>query len=342
MPGRILSNPRLEEEIYNHFSAYAARQDPEAPHNRLPRYGACKGIVQILSNNPPPSIRADDPLVKVVKGFMAVENLLPDYIGRILELVRSSAGRFFHLALWGAEEALHSWALGQWCMHAIDRETNHPILDTYGIIDFYKSVTAQGWDPINHSEAPIDPTTDKSYFADPEYGLAYVILQEKHTSHGYRWLSSYAQRLGQVALAEICKRLEGEEMRHHVFYRQMGSIFMQYYPTEFSFLLRQAHVHFAMPAKYIGGSRESYVDWSTIAQIEGVIPAEPRLQRVLERQEKRDINIPNHFRLARQEARIGCWNQYVSGISRIFIELGIEVPTSLSTATILSLPQTTA
>lgn len=324
-----ISADEMEWRIYKLFSKAAEKKDVEAAHNRRPRgTGEDReplGIMDILSRHPAP-VHPPDNLVMIVKGFMAVEMLLPDYIKVILSLVRDSAGRQFFLGIWNGEEAFHHWALDKWLEYA-------GVWEGPEVIQFYKEATATAWDPITHPKAPRIPRTEVSFFADPWYGNGYVTLQEKATSLGYRWLGRFAKRVGQDALAEICKRLAMEEMGHHTFYRNVSEIMMAHDPERFIYLFEHAYEDFEMPAKYT--ELVDYVAWSTQAGIEGVIPVDPRLQAVLNRREKRQSPIPTPELIERSRARAECWNQHVKGMQQIFNQLNIPMPPKLRAETII-------
>ena len=55
-------------------------------------------------------------LADVVESFCAGELYLPDYIAKIMPLVRSNRGRAWFHAHWGYEESKHSLALGDWLL----------------------------------------------------------------------------------------------------------------------------------------------------------------------------------------------------------------------------------
>src|SRR6266567_9143451 len=56
----------------------------------------------------------DPAIADVVESFCAVELYLPDYVSKILPIVRPSRGRTWFYANWGYEEYKHLLALGDW------------------------------------------------------------------------------------------------------------------------------------------------------------------------------------------------------------------------------------
>src|SRR5262245_61921565 len=55
-------------------------------------------------------------IADVVESFCASEMYLPDYLGKILPVVRHSRGRTWFYANWGYEECKHSIALRDWLL----------------------------------------------------------------------------------------------------------------------------------------------------------------------------------------------------------------------------------
>ncbi len=53
----------------------------------------------------------DPAVADVVETFCCVELYLPDYVGKVLPVVRHSKGRTWFYANWGYEESKHSLAL---------------------------------------------------------------------------------------------------------------------------------------------------------------------------------------------------------------------------------------
>ena len=59
----------------------------------------------------------DPAIADVVETFCAVELYLPDYVSKVLPLVRNSKGRSWFYANWGYEESKHSLVLNDWLLH---------------------------------------------------------------------------------------------------------------------------------------------------------------------------------------------------------------------------------
>src|SRR5262245_26318311 len=63
-----------------------------------------------------------DPLIgDMVESCYAVELHLPDYLAKILPVLRPSRGRVWFYANWGYEEAKHALALGDWLLRSGQR-----------------------------------------------------------------------------------------------------------------------------------------------------------------------------------------------------------------------------
>ena len=70
----------------------------------------------------------DPAIADVVETFCCVELYLPDYVGKVLPLVRHSKGRTWFYANWGYEESKHSLALSDWlCARDIAPKNIWPI-----------------------------------------------------------------------------------------------------------------------------------------------------------------------------------------------------------------------
>src|SRR5215472_14741127 len=65
--------------------------------------------------------KLDPAIADVVESFCAVELYLPDYLGKILPVVRHSRGRTWFYANWGYEESKHSLALHDWLLRSTHR-----------------------------------------------------------------------------------------------------------------------------------------------------------------------------------------------------------------------------
>ena len=106
-------------------------------------------------------------LANVVESFCAVELYLPDYIAKIMPLVRPSRGRAWFHANWGYEESKHSLALGDWLLRSGMR-TEEQMADLEGL----------------GLPARMEPAAGQ-----PLGMLAYTMIQELATWLNYRNLS---------------------------------------------------------------------------------------------------------------------------------------------------------
>lgn len=306
------------DAIYRHYENYMDRTDADAARNRQP-HKEPMGIVEILDRYPvthPPSAL----LVGQVIGFLDVEELLPDYMKHILELVPHSAGQAQFVLTWGGEEARHAWALGKWLQAAGIWSQKERRLHTQNQSHIH-------WDPV-----PYNPD-----FADAYYGpIAYVTKQEKITAISYENVGAQAKKEGQEALARICRRLKRDEVRHHAFYLELSRLTLTYDFETFADRLIVADRNFKMPGEYLvsedpedaTNARLSYKAWSEDGMREGIIP-DPftalQLKRRLRRNEKLDP-------LEAQQLTpiIKCWNRAVRAAREIFEQLELPIPQHLT------------
>jgi acyl-[acyl-carrier-protein] desaturase len=172
--------------------------------------------------------RSLDPAVAdVVESFCAVELYLPDYVSRILPVVRPSRGRTWFYANWGYEESKHSLALGDWLLKSGHR-SDEQMTDLEGV------VFRGAWNLPHDSALGM---------------LIYAMVQERATALNYRNLRRRVQeRGGDPALERLLTLIAIDEQAHYHFFQKCVGLFLKYDPDETLAQLRRVMNNFAMPA----------------------------------------------------------------------------------------------
>ncbi len=166
-------------------------------------------------------------IADVVETFCCVELYLPDYISKILPVVRQSKGRAWFYANWGYEESKHSLVLNDWLLHSKHRSEEH-------MADLEKKVFAREWN------LP---------FGDPLGMLAYAMVQEHATFLNYRNLKQRVVDMGgDPALETILSYVSIDEAAHFGLFRQLYEMFLKHDRESAIAALRPVLNQFQMPA----------------------------------------------------------------------------------------------
>jgi acyl-[acyl-carrier-protein] desaturase len=174
--------------------------------------------------------RGMDPAVAdVVESFCAVELYLPDYVGKVLPLVRANKGWAWFHANWGYEESKHSLALGDWLLRSGLRSDEQ-------MADLEGQVFAHEW------QLPHD---------NPTGMLIYAMVQELATWVHYRNLARQVDERGDPALSRLLRLIAVDERSHHAFYLSVVRFFLTLDRQATLEQLRRVLLNFAMPAVYL-------------------------------------------------------------------------------------------
>jgi acyl-[acyl-carrier-protein] desaturase len=148
----------------------------------------------------------DPAIADVVETFCCVELYLPDYVSKVLPLVRHSKGRAWFYANWGYEESKHSMALADWLLRS-GRRT-----DEY-MADLEKTVFQRQWN------LPED---------NPLGMLAYAMVQEQATFVNYRNLRQrIAAKGGDGALETLLRYVMVDEAAHYGLFKEFFELFLK-------------------------------------------------------------------------------------------------------------------
>lgn len=163
----------------------------------------------------------------VVESFCAVELYLPDYLGKILPMVRPSKSRTWFYANWGYEESKHSLALQDWLLRSGMRSEEQ-------IADLEKMVFEREWN------LPTDSVIGM---------MVYAMVQELATWLNYRNLRLRVIELGgDPALEKLLQFIQVDERAHHAFFRDCTALFLKEARDEVIEEMRGVMNEFAMPA----------------------------------------------------------------------------------------------
>ncbi len=174
-------------------------------------------------------------LNRILEGFFAVEQYVPDYVTALLKVIRQSYGRsHFHLR-WGSEEEKHADLWRNAVLFSGQRSLAW--VEEYGA-----TLRGQEW------QLPWD---------DPLHMIMYTVFQERATQLNYVNLGlaakgeSPAPDLANDAdpvLAECCKHIAMDEAAHYNFFLEGARLFMYYFPEDSLQAMVDVLRHFAMPA----------------------------------------------------------------------------------------------
>lgn len=166
-------------------------------------------------------------IADVVESFTAVELYLPDYLGKVLPVVRHSRGRIWFYANWGYEESKHSIALSDWLLKSGHRSEEY-------MADLDSKVFSFQWNLPQDSHLGM---------------LAYAMVQERATWLNYRNLRVRAhEKGGDPALEQVLLFVSVDERAHYTFFRDCLKIFLKHDREAMLHQLRRVMNDFAMPA----------------------------------------------------------------------------------------------
>jgi acyl-[acyl-carrier-protein] desaturase len=169
----------------------------------------------------------DPAIANVVESFCAIELYLPDYLGKILPVVRPSRGRIWFYANWGYEESKHSIALGDWLRLSGQRTEEQ-------MADLDAMVFERDWNLPHDSHLGM---------------LAYAMTQELATWLNYRNLRQRAlDRGGDNALCKLLTYVSVDEKAHYTFFRDCLQLYLKHDRAATLEQMRRVMNNFAMPA----------------------------------------------------------------------------------------------
>jgi acyl-[acyl-carrier-protein] desaturase len=186
---------------------------------------------------------------KILEGFFAVEQYVPDYVTSLLQVIRKSHGRsHFHIR-WGSEEEKHA--------------------DLW-----YNSVLFSG----HRSPEWLRGQEWAIPWEDPVHMIFYTVFQERATQVNYLNMAAIARgETGKAALAgdvdpvlaEMSKVIAIDEAAHYNFFLEGARLYLYYYPVQAIEAMYDVITHFAMPAGHLIPDYNSFAEVVARAGIYG-------------------------------------------------------------------------
>ncbi|EKF55115.1 family 2 fatty acid desaturase [Galbibacter marinus] len=197
----------------------------------------------------------------VLVGDTITEEALPTYESWLMDVEgvdqHANNGWAKWVKHWSAEENRHGDVLNKYLylagrvnMKEIEKTTQHLIADGF------------------------DAGTDR----DPYKNFVYTSFQELATNISHKRVGQLAKKSGSKMLSKMCNVIAGDEMRHHLAYREFVKIILEYDPNEmlnaFAHMMKQKIV---MPAQFVREAGEpigsAFENFSNAAQRLGVYTA---------------------------------------------------------------------
>lgn len=185
-------------------------------------------------------------LMRIVEGFYAVEQYVPDYTSELTRLARGNYGRAHFQLRWGAEEEKHADLWRNTLLFSRARTPEQ-------IEEYTDDLRKSAWVPP--FESPIEM-------------ILYTVFQERATQMNYMNLRAvaegksdkpqFAQDTDQV-LAEVCRMIAVDEAAHFDFFLAGAQLYLYYFPEETLEALVKVFRHFAMPASDIIPDYDGFV-----------------------------------------------------------------------------------
>lgn len=168
-------------------------------------------------------------IADVIESFCAVELYLPDYVGKMLPMVRATRGRAWFTCNWGYEESKHSLALGDWLLRSGQRSDEQ-------MTDLETNVFKHEWNlPLGNIRGL----------------LCYSMTQELATWLNYRNLRKMVGKDGDPALYKLLGHIMVDERAHYDFFRKLIRLHLEDDRSGTLDQLRGVIQTFAMPALHM-------------------------------------------------------------------------------------------
>lgn len=170
----------------------------------------------------------------ILEGFFAVEQYVPDYVIKLLQLIRKSYGRAQFQIRWGAEEQRH-----------MDTWQNTILFSRFRPVKWIESYK----ETLRNSEWMLP-------WDDPVHMLFYTLIQERATQINYLHAAIIAAGKSSSAvhandrdpvLEQVCNKIATDEAAHYNFFDESARLMLYYYPAESIDALVDVLTHFAMP-----------------------------------------------------------------------------------------------
>jgi len=218
-----------------------------------------------------PNLRTDhSPLLNhIIEGFYAVEQFVPDYTARAIDLVRDSYGRsHFHIR-WGAEEERHADLWRNAMLFLRQRSPDW-------IREYAQALYTRRWD------LP---------WEDVPHLNCYVVIQERATQLNYlntaliaTGKSDNPELANDVdpVLAHAARTIAIDEAAHYHFFLEITRLYLYYYPADTLRALLDVVNHFSMPALDLISVLPDVADFEEVTYRAGVYTPRQHIKDVLD------------------------------------------------------------
>lgn len=192
---------------------------------------------------------------RILEGFFAVEQYVPDYVENIVNLIRRSHGRSHFQLRWGTEEARHADLWHNACLFSQFRTPDW-------LRGYMNELRSNQW--------------TLPWEGDPMRMIFYTVFQERATQINYLGLGVIARGKSLVekykasadpVLVKASQLIAMDEAAHYNFFLEGARLFLYYYPAQAIEAMYDVIKHFAMPA---GQLIPNYDEFSEIVYRAGI------------------------------------------------------------------------
>lgn len=183
---------------------------------------------------------------RILEGFFAVEQYVPDYVENLVHLIRRSHGRSHFQIRWGSEEAKHADLWYNACLFSGHRSPEW-------LRGYMHELRSSSW--------------TLPWEGDPMRMIFYTVFQERATQINYLNLGVIAKGKSQVGLYEssadpvlvrASQLIAIDEAAHYNFFLEGARLFLYYFPAQALEAMHDVIKFFAMPAGKIIPNYEEF------------------------------------------------------------------------------------
>jgi acyl-[acyl-carrier-protein] desaturase len=192
---------------------------------------------------------------RILEGFFAVEQYVPDYVEDVVNLIRRSHGRSHFQIRWGSEEAKHADLWHNACLFSRFRSPDW-------LRNYMGELRQNQW--------------TLPWEGDPMRMIFYTVFQERATQINYLGMGVIAKGQSKVegfkdsadpVLVQASRLIAIDEAAHYNFFLEGARLFLYYYPAQALEAMHDVIKYFSMPA---GGIIPDYDEFSTIVHKAGI------------------------------------------------------------------------
>jgi acyl-[acyl-carrier-protein] desaturase len=173
--------------------------------------------------------------MRIIEGFFAVEQYVPDYVTALLKVIRKSQGRsHFHIR-WGSEEERHA----ELWQNAV----------------LFSGVRSGDW--VRNYSDELRANMWSLPWDDPMHMIFYTVFQERATQVNYLNTAVIARGQSEVPdfmgdadpiMVQAAKTIAADEAAHYNFFLEGARLYLYYYPTKALEAMSDVIRYFSMPA----------------------------------------------------------------------------------------------